>query len=182
MQLYTKTAMNRKAIVLVLVGLMLSGLVSAQQVRLSESVSFVLPKNSKQLSYGQKSVYARKHDIQIVGMPNDSSKSYFALKEVIISLSVGMQEKKVDLVSFKKSLEEMARGITGNKIDFVTVNGQEFLTSQSPHAAKIWIYGADQTGLNMIFGVLEFNEQNRKNADSLLAEVLGGFKFQPDRL
>ena len=152
-------------------------MVNAQQVRLNESISFVMPANSKQLSYSQKAVYAKKHDIEIIAMPNDSSKTYFALKEVIISISVGMQEKKVNLLDFKKSLEEMARGVPGNKSSFVMVNGHEFLTNQSPHAAKIWIYGIDQTGLNMVFGVLEFNEQNRENAERMLAEVLGGIRF-----
>ncbi len=171
--------MKISLVILFCIVLMTGGMVKAQQVQLNDVVSFEMPAGSKKISHAAKAAFARRKEIQVVGMPKDQAKVSYLLDEVIISLSAGHQPKKSSLEDMKKGQDEMSRDIPGHISRYVQVNGNEFLTSQNPLTAKIWFYGIDSSGMNMLFGVLEFNEKNRGQANTALDRVLKGIVYKP---
>ncbi len=171
--------MKISLVILFCIALTTGVMVKAQQARLNDAVIFEMPAGSKKISYATKAAFANRKDIQVVGMPKDPAKTSYILHGVIISLSAGLQAKKASLEDMKKGQDEMSRDIPGHITRYVRVNGSEFLTSQNPMSAKIWFYGIDSSGMNMLFGVLEFNEKNRVNANTVLDRVLKGIVYKP---
>jgi len=159
-------------IILAFLAMIITGSLKAQKIKLNEKVSIQPPSNSEKLTTSGVKSLATAKGIKTLDLPNTDGKYSFVQDDVIVTLIPSKKEEKVNLTMLKKGLDGMAQNKDNGSRKILSAGDKQYLVVENPWESKIWIYCTNATGSTLVNGVLEFKEENRSRAKSLVETVV----------